>query len=297
MNPAAQRGPNGGQFNPSIVTPSKPERWNGGNPAARQPLPPNARPNPSAMPGRPMGAPAPMQNNPNMRPGPPPQQRPGMPSNAPNPNAQAPIKREPAPALNPDANPPSASQSVGFFSARAADSLRDNPNGAPVLGSQFDPHAESPSIRKTAGVDHTKSVPISRPMLAGASPSSNNNNNNSRDYVNPATDLQRRVGAPGGPPGGPGSPLSRGPSTSSYRPLTRPNVDQRSVSGPTPMNRGSVPPQNNPNGKRPPLNDVTNASGSPGAPGAPPPMGPNDPKRARVSDVGPGQPPAQPPQA
>jgi DNA repair and recombination protein RAD52 len=111
-------------------------------------------------------------------------------------------------------------------------------------------------------------------MLSNASPAPNNN---SRDYVNPAVDLQRKVGAPGS---GFGSPVSRGPSVSSYRPLTRPN----NGSNPATVNRGSVPPQNL-NGKRPPLIDVTNANASPGAdPGQPVP-GPNEPKRPRVSDA------------
>ena len=295
-NPAVPRAPPAGRFDHSAVTPSKPERLNGGNPATRQSLPPNilpnGRPNPSAVSERPMGAPAPMPNNPNARKPPPPQQPSNMASSVQNPSAQLPVKKEPLGGLNQDSNPPSVSQSVGFYSARVADTLRDNPNAAPIPGSQFDPHAESPSIRKTAGVDHSKSVPISRPMLAGASPTGNNT---TRDYVNPATDLQRRVGAPGGPAPGAASPLSRGQSTSSYRPLTRPSVDQRSVSNPGPATRASVPPQNNPNGKRPPLNDVTNATTSLSPHGGPPPMGPNDPKRPRVSDVAPGQPPPQAP--
>lgn len=282
--PAPPQGPPAARFNPAAVTPSKPERWNAGNPAPRQ-VPPIARQPQPAVPnqGRPVPAAGQPSNMPNNRPPVPPQARPGPDSNLPNPNAQQP---------NQGANqPPPGSQSVGFFSARAADSLRDNPTGPPVQGSQFDPHAESPSIRKTAGVDHTKSVPISKPMLSNASPASNN----SRDYVNPATDLQRRVGAPGGPPG---SPLARGPSTSSYRPLTRPNIDPRNTPNAAAPNRGSMPPQNV-NGKRPPLSDVTNAT-SPGANPAPPAPGPNDPKRPRMAD-GPGgpqqqQPPQAPPQ-
>jgi DNA repair and recombination protein RAD52 len=183
-------------------------------------------------------------------------------------------------------NPPQGTPSGGFYSARAVDLLRDNPNGASTAP-QFDPHAESPSIRKTAGVDHTKSVPISRPMLSSASPAPTNN---ARDYANPAADLQRKVGAPGA---GFGSPVSRGPSVSSYRPLTRPNPGAI----PAAMNRGSVPPQNL-NGKRPPLIDVTNANASPGANPGPPAPGPNEPKRPRVSDAdssGP-HPPAPPAQ-
>ncbi|KAJ5725789.1 uncharacterized protein N7483_007146 [Penicillium malachiteum] len=271
------------------------DRLQGGNQAAaRQSLPPNLHPNPGAVPDsrRPMPGPGQVNNMPNTRPGAPPQARPPADTNMQNTTAPPYVKWEDAPGFNNDHNqPPAGSQSVGFFSARAADSLRDNPNAVPTPGSQFDPHAESPSIRKTAGVDHTKSVPISRPMLSAPSPAPNN----SRDYVNPATDLQRRVGAPGTPGGGVGSPLSRGPSTSSYRPLTRPNIGN--APNPPAMNRGSVPPQNNLNGKRPPLNDVTNATTSPGANPVPTAMGQNDPKRPRVSDVAPGPPqPPNPPQ-
>ncbi|KAJ5745402.1 hypothetical protein N7520_010584 [Penicillium odoratum] len=288
--PIPPRGPPPGRFDQSVVTPSKPERWNGGNPAMRQSMPPTARPNLSAMPDqrRPMPGPGQMNNMPNAKPGMP-TQHPGFDTNKQNNNAQVPIKREPVPASNNEPNQLPASQSVGFYSARVADVLRDNPNAVPLPGTQFDPHAESPSIRKTAGVDHTKSVPITRPMLPAASPVANN----SRDFINPATDFQRKVGAPGGP-ASVGSPLSRGPSTSSYRPLTRPNIDARNTPNPAGMNRGSVPPQNNPNGKRPPLNDVTNATTSHSVNAAPVAMGQNDPKRPRVSDVAPEQQQAPP---
>jgi DNA repair and recombination protein RAD52 len=286
--PPPPRGPPAGRFD-NTVTPSKPERWNPGNQGARQPLPPNGRPNPSAMPaqGRHMPPNGP-QNVPNSRPGGPPQVRPTPGTNLQNPNGHPPVKTEPAAGLNQDPQPPPGSQSVGFFSARVADMLRDNPNAGPVPGSQFDPHAESPSIRKTAGVDHTKSVPISRPMLSNASPAPSN----SRDFVNPATDFQRRVGAPGGSAGSPGvgSPLSRGPSTSTFRPLTRPNIDARPAPNAATIDRASVPPQNM-NGKRPPLNDVTNASPGANLTAAPLAASPTDPKRPRVSDVGQHQPP------
>ncbi|KAJ5324251.1 Rad52/22 double-strand break repair protein [Penicillium atrosanguineum] len=284
--PIPPRGPPGGRFDTNAVTPSKPERWNGPNAAVRQSLPPNTRPTPSAMPGpqQPMAAPGVPQNNPNIRPAVAPQLQPVPNSNAQNSNGPQQVKREPLQAPNQDANQPPGSQSVGFFSARAADMLRDNPNGGQIQGSQFDPHAESPSIRKTAGVDHTKSVPITRPMLTGSSGSPAPNN--SRDFVNPATDLQRRVGAPGAAAAAAASPLSRGPSVSSYRPLTRPNVQS-----PGPTNRGGSVPPPNLNGKRPPLNDVTNATTSPGVNSAPP--GPNDPKRPRMSDGPPGQGPPQ----
>jgi DNA repair and recombination protein RAD52 len=291
--PAPQRGPPvRAGFNPAVVTPSKPERWNGSG-AAGRPNPvitrqiPSAIPPPAAAQGRPMNAQGPSQNLANPRQSVPPQQMGGQ--NAPQNNiAQLPIKRESAPGGfqgNQDMNPPQGTPSGGFYSARAVDLLRENPNALPAGAPQFDPHAESPSIRKTAGVDHSKSIPIARPMLSNGSASpapTINVNNNARDYVNPSTDLQRRVGAPGGAVG---SPISRGPSVSSYRPLTRPNPEQRSVSNPAAINRGGVPPQQNLNGKRPPLVDVTNADAAPGAyPGVQAP-GPNDPKRPRMSDV------------
>lgn len=174
-----------------------------------------------------------------------------------NPSNQPPVKQEPGP--NVDMPPPIGSPSAGFFSARAVDILRDNPS-TPAAAPQFDPHAQSPSIRKTAGVDHSKSVPVSKPMVTGAPPATNN----TRDFVNPSADTQRKIGAPGG--GGFGSPMNRGSTTSSYRPLTRPNVDSRTgpnaAAATAAANRASgVGPQNmNANGKRPPLNDVTNAT-------------------------------------
>ncbi|OQE36211.1 hypothetical protein PENCOP_c012G00450 [Penicillium coprophilum] len=290
--PTAQRGPPvRAGFNPAVVTPSKPERWNGTGQAGR-PNPLNARQNPSAIPSpatvqsRPMIAQGHGQNLANSRSSVPPQQPVGQ-NALQNKIPQPPVKRDTGPGVlpgNQDMNPPQGTPSTGFFSARAVDLLRENPNTIPSGAPAFDPHAESPSIRKTAGVDHTKSIPIARPMLSSASPAPSpapsNNNNNTRDFVNPASDLQRRVGAPSG---GVNSPVNRGLSVSSYRPLTRPNIDQRNVSNPAVVNRGSMPSQQNHNGKRPPLVDVTNADAKPGA--DVPAPGPTDPKRPRVSDA------------
>ncbi|KAL6234198.1 DNA repair and recombination protein radC [Aspergillus navahoensis] len=162
---------------------------------------------------------------------------------------------------------------VGFLSARGADMLRENPHGAASAAPTFNPHAESPSIRKTAGVDHTRSVPISKPMLAGsASPASNP----TRDFINPSAEMHRKIGAPSG--GGVGSPINRGPSVSSYRPLTRPNIDPKTAAQNNTAAADQMVP--NMNGKRPPLNDVTNAS-MPGGNVSTSAPGMNDPKRAR----------------
>ena len=187
--------------------------------------------------------------------------------------------------------PPSSSPSVGgpakFFSARAVDMLRDNPQSVPSAAPQFDPHAESPSIRKTAGVDHTKTVPISKPMLAGASPASQQ----TRDFINPSQDMNRRIGAPGG--SGIGSPFNRAQSTSSYRPLTRPNIDPNTTGNASiPPNRPGFAPQNI-NGKRPPLNDVTNGHSVPGGNGPVSIDGPNDLKKPRFNEGVPNPAPQQ----
>lgn len=286
-----QRAPQPGRFDSNVVTPSKPERWSGtNNSAGRQTLAPNIRQNAPSLTDqrRQMATPGPQHNNPSARPNGPPQQ-------ASNGNAQPPIKREPGPGFNQDnQNQPLPPPTVGFFSARAADQLRDNPNAAPIPGSQFDPHAESPSIRKTAGIDHTKTVAVVR-TGNGVSPAPEKGR--SPDFINPASSLQNRIGGAGPPTGGFGSPLSRGPSVSSFRPLTRPNIDPKNATNPGLVNRGgSVPPQNM-NGKRPPLSDVTNANASPGAKqtATPPSAGPNDPKRPRMADAAPGPPqlPAQ----
>ncbi|EPS31197.1 hypothetical protein PDE_06152 [Penicillium oxalicum 114-2] len=263
-----------GRFDSNAVTPSKPERWSGTNATgARQMVPPHARQQPPSLSDqqRGMHAPGPGSNVPNGKlNGPPPM------ANNNNPPPQ--IKREPVavPAQDSSNQP---TPTVGFFSARAADQLRDNPNAAPIPGSQFDPHAESPSIRKTAGIDHSKTVAVVR-SGNGVSPAPDKGR--TRDAINPATNLQSRVGGGAPPTGGFGSPLSRGQSVSSYRPLTRPSVDSRNATNGGAGNRaGSAPPQNV-NGKRPPLSDVTNADGAPASS--------NEIKRPRMAESVPGQP-------
>lgn len=82
---------------------------------------------------------------------------------------------------------------IGFFTARAAESLQNGP-GLPLKAPAFNPHLESPSIRKTAGVDHTKTKPVGREAV-GAPPQPLVPRTN---FVNPQTDKTRRVGMPMG---------------------------------------------------------------------------------------------------
>ncbi|KAL2833379.1 DNA repair and recombination protein radC [Aspergillus cavernicola] len=276
--------------NPHVVTPSKPERPVNQAPGGRH-VPNQATHSRQYAPAaqnqytnqRQSVPPQDMQRGfQNGRAMPPGQQR-TSPMTASGLGAQAPIEQEyGANAQNPQGQnmPPPGTPGVdgqrppvvGFFSARGVDMLRDNPNNAIIAAPVFDPHAESPSIRKTAGVDHTKSVPISKPMLTSTSPPPNQ----TRDFINPSTDTYRKIGAPSG--SGISSPMNRGPSVSSYRPLTRPNIDSKTVPNNLAGDRGGFAP--NLNGKRPPLNDVTNAS-MPSDSGPAPINGANDPKRAR----------------
>jgi DNA repair and recombination protein RAD52 len=97
----------------------------------------------------------------------------------------------------------------GFFSARAATMLpemRDTDGPPPMLPGNlpaFNPHAESPSIRKTPGINHNQTMPLTKelkhvPVSAqtGAGSASGSARPN---VVNPQLDATRRIGVPGSP--------------------------------------------------------------------------------------------------
>jgi len=170
------------------------------------------------------------------------------------------------------AGAPPGGEATGFFSARAVkeipeDALATGASLAPQAGQIFNPHAESPSIRKTPGIDHTKSKPLARngqhvapPSTQEAragGPSAPGTNGPSAgmssrpvpqqqprpgNVVNPQFDAARRIGAPGGP----GSPLA---NRGQYRPPTI--VNKRPLDGSA---AGAVQ-------ARPPLADVSNNAG------------------------------------
>lgn len=95
---------------------------------------------------------------------------------------------------------------VGFITSRAAELLRDAPPDGNLVGAlpRFNPHTDSPSIRKTSGFDHAKSAPIRRdnlnvaPVPPNAAPPNPVQRANANNFVNPSENLQRRIGAPGG---------------------------------------------------------------------------------------------------
>lgn len=122
---------------------------------------------------------------------------------------------------------------VAFFSARSVHPMPDdgapgqtgNANAGPPK-QLFNPKAESPSIRKTPGIDHSSSRPVARngqhvpPASSQASgpgaglvPGRPSGNGSRGNVVNPSLDQTRRIGAPGGP----GSPLA---NRGSYKPPT-----------------------------------------------------------------------------
>lgn len=125
--------------------------------------------------------------------------------------------------------PPPGAETTMFFSARSIGRSADAKE--PGLGSShvFNPKAESPSIRKTPGIDHNSSKPLARngqhvaptSSQSGASSSSTAGFTPVRpggpatrgNLVNPALDPGRRIGAPGAA----GSPLA---NRSSYKPPT-----------------------------------------------------------------------------
>lgn len=179
-------------------------------------------------------------------------------------------------------------EQVSFFSARSIKKLpEDAPPDPAIIAAQgvkpFDPRLESPSIRKTPGIDHNSSKPVSRtgqhvppvkrdqepqrapgvPGAPGAAPASNSFSSgvglppgrpNVGGVGNPALNNVRQIGAPGGP----GSPLA---NRGQYRPLTV----KRPAPGPDP-------------GNRPPLTEVSTNGAAQATGGAG-----TDPKRQKVS--------------
>ncbi|QIW98202.1 hypothetical protein AMS68_003720 [Peltaster fructicola] len=89
----------------------------------------------------------------------------------------------------------------GFITGRAVDLLDKPPEARPPTASMaFDPHFESPSIRRTQGINPGKSAPIKISTLNRQGPASGGLNgpavNVHTNFVNPSADPNRRVGMP-----------------------------------------------------------------------------------------------------
>jgi DNA repair and recombination protein RAD52 len=226
---------------------------------------------PMQPPSRPAAQPPRPPHTPNQQP-----QRPGAPfqgrSNAqhqpPKPPSHANTAAQQAAANNKMMTPPpnvssrpinamnaangASNEPATFFSARSVKDVPEHADpGTAVLGGAakvFDPRAESPSIRKTPGIDHKSSKPLSKtgvhvqplqrdPDQQRPAPSGPPN------VVNPSLTQMRQIGAPGGA----GSPLG---NRGQYRP---PTMKRPAPNGPD-------------GGNRPPLTEVSTN-------GPPPPAG------------------------
>ncbi|KAE9982322.1 hypothetical protein EG328_010982 [Venturia inaequalis] len=145
--------------------------------------------------------------------------------------------------------PPVHEPPVGFITARAADKVQDGlPTVITPALQAFNPHAESPSIRKTTGIDHRRSAPINRQVITAGAPNipaqSGAGNpgmmpNRPTNFVNPQADVSRRIGMPMGGQ----SPLA---NRGAYKPP-----------GPAGIKRG-LPEGTGTAGGRPPLADMSN---------------------------------------
>ena len=96
----------------------------------------------------------------------------------------------------------------GFYSARAATMVSETAPGDTVPLNPnfpaFNPHLESPSIRKTPGVDHKSSKPLTKDLkhVPGSSETPigpvTRTGLGRGSVVNPQLDAARQIGAPGG---------------------------------------------------------------------------------------------------
>lgn len=200
----------------------------------------NQAPNtePAPRPVRPM-PPPPQQHH--QRNNAPPQNQPQPAAQRPQPQKSTPPDQQasnapnvlPTPqSLPPQANRPSVpvhEPPIGFYTGRAAAMLA-NGNGSADLEAKlrFNPNSESPSIRKTTGFNHAASGPVKRADLStGNAPNAGNGapggragsvgpggNGQPANFINPAENLGRRIGAPGGG----FSPAAN--KTSAYKPPT-----------------------------------------------------------------------------
>ncbi|KAJ8059834.1 hypothetical protein OCU04_011464 [Sclerotinia nivalis] len=161
---------------------------------------------------------------------------PGRVLNQPNRPQPEPASGPPSPPRNNDITDEMPPPGAGFFSARAATLLAQDhpPSEIPPVNLNlpaFNPNLESPSIRRTPGVDQKSSKPLSRdlkPIPASQAPATTTGippqaqpasrpviaSNRNINLGNPQLDATRRIGAPSSP-----SPMNMG-NRNSYKPPT-----------------------------------------------------------------------------
>lgn len=161
---------------------------------------------------------------------------------------------------------PSEDLSIGFTASRNAEILQkiepeatSNTPLPTIAVTPFNPHLDSPSIRRTSHISHNKSAPISRQTVnapPGAQPANPDQSlSRTTNFINPQADPTRKIGMPAT------ANLSPAPNRSAYRP---PGIAN-------PTSAAAAAANANPNAKRAgeqmarvPLADVSNAHPSPG---------------------------------
>ncbi|KAK6076768.1 DNA repair and recombination protein rhm52 [Seiridium cupressi] len=201
-------------------------RTSSNNPGPSKPMQPPARApmTRSSSSGQLTAKPQPHTPQAASRPGAPIQTRPQMQqNNRPSGPVPAQVSAAQATANSRTSTPPPVSGNdqapegpVAFFSARSVTALPEGvpPGSLPQSGGKlFDPKLESPSIRKTPGIDHHSTKPVSKdkrhvaPLKQDEEPAArpsggfNSANGSSRpslgSVVNPSMNQMRQIGAPG----------------------------------------------------------------------------------------------------
>jgi DNA repair and recombination protein RAD52 len=160
---------------------------------------------------------------------------------------------------------PPVGGSVGFFSARAAiNSNLEGPEPPQAVKNlpAFDPRAESPSIRRTAGIDHQTSKPLTKNLehIAVASQVHSPTGVPAHmrpSLMNPSMDNTRRIGAPQSP----GS-MGMGNRGAYKAPTILKRVNDNSHSN---GNDGGTSAGHGQQGMRPPLGDISGQGNLPSA--------------------------------
>ena len=154
---------------------------------------------------------------------------------------------------------PSEDLSVGFTASRNAEILQKiEPEAAsntpiPAIAvAPFNPHLDSPSIRRTSHISHNKSAPISRQAInapPGPQPANPDQSvSRTTNFINPQADPTRKIGMPAT------ASLSPAPNRSAYKPPGMANPNSAAAANANP-NAKRAPEQM----ARVPLADVSNA--------------------------------------
>lgn len=145
-----------------------------------------------------------------------------------------------------------ANMNTGFFSARAAGNIDENNNIVTGIAPTFNPHSESPSIRRDPKVDHSSSKRLLR------------NLNVDPDIPKPEDDAQQPEQARKAPLPSQGlqSPMNmgRGPNSGQYRPPTRRGPDGSIIPPRIAQGAPGVVDRVGNAAHRQPLTDVSNAA-------------------------------------